>query len=57
MKTPREIVLEYHPTAYAVNVGCKNGNGKYYNIIKANNHILGQGKSSKNAWKSAYHNL
>jgi len=52
--TPREEVLDTYPNAQAVNVGCKNG--KYYNII-IDNHVLGKGKSAKNAWKSASNNI
>jgi hypothetical protein len=54
MKSPREIVLKYYPKAQAVNVGCKSG--KYYHIMSEKEY-LGKGKSSKNAWIAAYHNL
>lgn len=55
MKTPRELVLLYYPNAKAVNIGSKSG-GRYYNILSDKTY-LGQGKSSKAAWKAAYRNL
>lgn len=54
MKTPREIVLKYHPDATAKNVGCKKGD--YFHIYNGNDK-LGEGKSSKMAWKAAYKHL
>lgn len=53
-KSPREIVLRYYPNAKAINVGCKKG--KYYHIY-SDKEYLGKGKSAKNAWSAAYHNL
>lgn len=54
MKTPKEIVLQYYPDAIAVNIGCKKGD--YYNI-RSGIFYLGQGKTTKMAWKAAYKNL
>lgn len=68
--TPREQVLQYYPKAQAKNIDTKKG-ARYYNIIHGgvqvvgfvielpilNDNVLGKGKSSKAAWKSAMRNL
>jgi hypothetical protein len=55
MKRPvKELVIEYVSTAE-----CKlRPNGKeYYEIIKDEIFVLGQGKTPSQAWKAAWNNL
>lgn len=51
--SPREEVLKYYPKAQAK----LRPNGKKYYEIWSNNEYLGQGKTSKAAWKAASRNL
>lgn len=55
-KSPRELVLKYYPKAFPLNIGCKKGNKKYYQIV-SENQILGKGKSKLNAWTAAWRNI